>query len=213
MLAAAQQTAAVTLTAEVDVTALVAIRRQLQQLRAASDDPAPGYTAMFVKLAGAALAVHPGLTQQWTEHGLLTPDGMHVNVAVDAPQGLVTPLVRDVSELSLVEIGRQIRELAALARTRRLTPEQLQPGAFTVTNLGGYAVDAFTPLLNLPQAAILGVGRIREAPLVRDGAVVAGYAAALSLTFDHRVVDGAPAAELLTTLAAMAEAPLTVLLD
>jgi pyruvate dehydrogenase E2 component (dihydrolipoamide acetyltransferase) len=108
--------------------------------------------------------------------------------------------VRDADRLTLDEIAEQTRRFAAEARAGRLSQDRLSGGTFTVTNLGMFGIDAFTPILNLPQAAILGVGRIVEEPCVRQGRLEVGRTITLSLTFDHRVVDGAPAARWLQTL-------------
>lgn len=208
MLAAAQQTASVTLTATADAASLVLLR---SQSKASKNGPALSYTDMFVKLSAAGLGRHPALAQQWTEQGLVTPSSLDIAVAVDTPHGLLTPVLRDVAALPLSEISLRLADLIARARVRRLNSKEMCGGVFTVTNLGGYRVDAFTPLLNLPQTAILGVGRIAPQPTVVDGQVAVRDRVTLSLTFDHRVVDGAAAAALLTTLCELVENPLPAL--
>lgn len=211
MLAASQQTAPVTLQSSADATELVNIRRQFKA--AASDDVrAPGFTDMLVKLSALSLERHPALLGQWTDKGVLTPHGIHIAVAVDTPAGLITPVLTDVPELSLSQISARLDDLFQRTRSRRTSAEELQGGVFTISNLGGYRVDGFTPILNLPQTAILGVGRISPQPVVVDGRVEVRDRMALSLTFDHRVVDGAAAAAFLTTLCEYCESPLPHLL-
>jgi pyruvate dehydrogenase E2 component (dihydrolipoamide acetyltransferase) len=206
MLAAAQQTAAVTLTASADASSLVLLRRE-SKAKSSKNIPAPSFTDMFVKLSAVALARHPDVVQQWTEQGLVTPASLDIAVAVDTPQGLLTPVLRDVAALPLNVVSQSLTDLITRARMCRLAPEETRGGVFTVTNLGGYRVEAFTPLLNMPQTAILGVGRIAPQPMAVEGRVEVCDRVTLSLTFDHRVVDGATAAALLTTLCELVENP------
>lgn len=210
MLAAAQQTAAVTLTASVDASSLVLLRNQ-NKMSSGTNAPALSYTDMLVKLAAVALERHPALMQQWTEQGLVIPSSLDIAVAVDTPQGLLTPVLRDVAALSLSEISLRLADLITRARARRLSSDEMRGGVFTITNLGGYRVEAFTPLLNLPQTSILGVGRIAPQPMAVERRIEVRDRVTLSLTFDHRVVDGATAAALLTTLCELVENPLSVL--
>jgi len=213
MLAAAQQTAAVTLTAAADATELVNLRLQYKAGSADRAARIPSYTDLLVKLAAAALVRHPAMLGQWADDGIVVPDGVHVAVAVDTPVGLLTPVLRDVPSLSLAEVSERLAGLISRARARRLSADELRGGTFTVTNLGGYRVDAFTPLLNLPQTAILGVGRISPQPVAVEGRVEVRDRVTLSLTFDHRVVDGATAAALLTTICELVERSLPTLLS
>jgi pyruvate dehydrogenase E2 component (dihydrolipoamide acetyltransferase) len=196
-----------TLTREVRVDALVAARAAL---RAALGELS--WDALFVKLFADALRARPALNA--TVHGdeILVLDEVHVGFAVPVAAsvggGLVVPVVRDAEARPLAEVATAVRELATRARAGALRPEDLLGGTATVSNLGAHGVDAFTPVLNPPQAVVLGVGRIAERPVVDDGRLVVGRTCVLSLTFDHRVTDGAPAAELLGDIAArMGDAP------
>lgn len=198
VLAAVQQAAPVTLTTQVDAHALVLLRNQWRANE--NSHILPSYTDMLVKLAAVVLKELPQLNACWHDGGIWTYDAIHIAVAVETESGLMAPVMSDVDKLSLAQIAERSRELIAQARAGTLTQSQLQGGTFTVTNLGMYGIDAFTPVLNLPQAAILGVGRIVREPVVRDDAVVVGTTLRLSLTFDHRVVDGAPAARWLQRL-------------
>jgi pyruvate dehydrogenase E2 component (dihydrolipoamide acetyltransferase) len=206
MSAAARDTAPVTLTARADATNLVSLREQFRAAPAA-DGPVPGYTDALVKLAAAVLVRHPRLQAQWRDEGLWVPAGIHVAVAVDAEAGLLAPVVRDADRLSLRQVAAETARLAAAARAGALSAEDQSGGVFTVTNLGGHGIDAFTPIVNLPQSSILGVGRIRQEPAVVAGQVVPRWQVWLSLTFDHRVVDGAPAARFLQELTQAVEGP------
>jgi len=128
-------------------------------------------------------------------------------VAVDTDDGLLVPVIRDAHTKSLQQIAADARSLAAKARHRRLMPGDMQGGTFTLTNLGAYGIDTFTPIINLPESAILGVGRIARKPAVHDGRVVPRARMALSLTFDHRVLDGGPAARFLDRVRTFVEQP------
>lgn len=198
MSAGVHRAAPVTLTTKVDAQALVARRERLRA--EAAGGPVPSYGDILVHLAAQTLRELPDLNACWHRDGIHVYDVVHVAVAVDAPDGLLAPVVRDADRLTLDEIAEQTRRFAAEARAGRLSQDRLSGGTFTVTNLGMFGIDAFTPILNLPQAAILGVGRIVEEPVVRHGRLEVGRTITLSLTFDHRVVDGAPAARWLQAL-------------
>ena len=114
--------------------------------------------------------------------------------------GLVVPVVRSADKVRLSEISGQVKDFAERARDNQLTPGELQGGTFTITNLGNFGIDAFTPIINPPESAILGVGRILKKPVVHKDEVVVRSMLTLSLTFDHRIVDGAPAAQFLQTV-------------
>jgi pyruvate dehydrogenase E2 component (dihydrolipoamide acetyltransferase) len=206
MVAGVTQAAPVTLTTKVDATNLVSVRAQFKAA-AAPNDLVPGYTDLVVKLAAVALRRHPLLQAQWRDDGLFVPDRIDIAVAVATDTGLLAPVVRHVDQLPLRQLASYTRELTAQARAGRLTAEQLRDATFTVTNLGGYGIDAFTPIITLPQCAVLGVGRIGREPAVVGDAVVPRHMMTLSLTFDHRVVDGAPAAEFLGTVRSCLENP------
>jgi pyruvate dehydrogenase E2 component (dihydrolipoamide acetyltransferase) len=161
-----------------------------------------------VKLTAAALAQHPALNSRWEGESIVAPSTIDIGIAVDVEFGLLVPVVRDVARLGLRELAERARELAERARARRLSGEELAGGTFTVSNLGGLGIDAFTPIINPPQTAILGIGAIRRQPIVlADDRIVPGDVLTLSLTFDHRLLDGAPAARFLQSLVAMIESP------
>ena len=207
MLSASNETAAVTLTANADATELKRLRDAFRRNHGDSPGRPTGYTELCIKLAGAALKHHPQLLQQWTDQGLLALDSIHIAVAVHTPHGLFTPVLHDVPALSVPQLTQQLSELVARAQARKLTAAEMEGGTFTVTSLGAYRVNSFTPILNLPQSAILGLGRIVDVPVVIQGEISIRPQLPLSLTFDHRVVDGVPAAELLTTLCEILENP------
>jgi pyruvate dehydrogenase E2 component (dihydrolipoamide acetyltransferase) len=208
MVASLRATAPVTLTSRASATNLLGLR---SQFKAAAHSPAvavPTVTDIVVKLTAAALAQHPALNSRWEGESIVAPSTIDIGIAVDVEFGLVVPVVRDVARLGLRELAERARELAERARARRLSGEELAGGTFTVSNLGGLGIDAFTPIINPPQTAILGIGAIRRQPIVlADDRIVPGDVLTLSLTFDHRLLDGAPAARFLQSLVAMIESP------
>jgi pyruvate dehydrogenase E2 component (dihydrolipoamide acetyltransferase) len=143
----------------------------------------------------------------WYQDGIHSYDNIHIATAVDTPDGLLAPVVRDVDRLALHQIADRTRQLVAQARCGQLSQNQLSGGTFTISNLGMYGIDTFTPVLNLPQAAIFGVGRIVEEPVVRNGQLAIENMMTLSLTFDHRVIDGAPAARWLQRICERLQTP------
>ena len=198
MLAGTQQAAPVTLTTKADATALVRRREQLRQQALANEASPPSYTDLLVKLSAGLLQRYPSLRAQWSERGLFVPDSIHVAFAVATELGLLAPVIQDVPQRTIAQVTAESQRLIRLARDGQLQSEQLRGACFTVTNLGGFGIDAFTPILHLPQSAILGVGRIvREPVVMADDSIVPREMMTLSLTFDHRVLDGAPAAEFL----------------
>jgi pyruvate dehydrogenase E2 component (dihydrolipoamide acetyltransferase) len=207
MVAGVSQAAPVTLTTRLDASNLVNVRRQFQAATSSADDRVPSYTDLIVKLTATAVRQHPMLQAQWRDEGLFVPDRVAIAVAVDTEAGLLVPVLRDPDTLTLRQIAAQARELIDQARAGHLTAEQMRDATFTVTNLGMFGVDAFTPILHLPQSAVLGVGRIVREPVVRDDQVVPCDRMTLSLTFDHRVLDGAAAARFLDTLRCCLEQP------
>lgn len=184
----------VTFTATVDVTRL-------------GERPRPPYTAAVVKAVALGLERHPRLAMEWTDDGLLPRPAADIGVAVAIPDGIMVPVVRRVDERTVDEILAEIADLAGRARERKLGRAELSGGSFTVSSLGRWRVEAFTPVVNPPQAGILGVGEARLQPRVVADEVVARRMMTLSLTVDHRVVDGAPAVQFLTTIAELLEGP------
>jgi pyruvate dehydrogenase E2 component (dihydrolipoamide acetyltransferase) len=200
----------VTLTTDADATELVRVRTALRAEALAAGTPPPSYTDCLVKLAAVALLEHPALNASLDGERLVQHRAVHVGVAVDTPRGLLACVLRDVLGKSLRVLAAESARLIAQARAGTLSPDALRGGTFTVSNLGAYEIDAFTPIVNLPECAILGVGRIVARAVVVDeaaGLIAARKMVALSLTFDHRVVDGAPAARFLQRVKQLVEEP------
>ncbi len=200
-------TARVTLLMEADATEFVAMRERLKARVEKDWGFSPGYNDLIAKIVATALRQFPYMNAR------LTPDSIerlaHINMgmAVDTERGLLVPVIRDADQKSLRQFGIEFRELVNRARNAKSLPDDLTGGTFTITNLGIYDVLAFTPVINLPEAAILGVGAISPQPAVRDGQVVIRQMTMLSLVFDHRLVDGAPAAQFLQYIKNLIEEP------
>jgi pyruvate dehydrogenase E2 component (dihydrolipoamide acetyltransferase) len=160
-----------------------------------------------VRICAEALRRHPRVNASWREGRILPGPGINVAIAVATEDGLVAPVIHDADGLDLAAIATRRRELAEAARLRRLRPEDLRDGTFTVSNLGMYGVDGFQAIVDAPQAAILAAGRVSERPVALDGAVVVRPVLTLSASFDHRVVDGARGAEFLDTIVSLVEEP------
>src|SRR5207237_7297466 len=158
-------------------------------------------------LVADALRKHPALNSRWDGESLLACAAIHIGIAVDTEAGLLVPVVRDVPALTLAEVAARTRDLTDRARSKRLSGDELRGGTFTLTNLGSFGIDAFTPIINYPECAILGIGCIRRVPVFVDDKVASQDQVTLSLTFDHRIVDGVPAARFLQTLTQALENP------
>ncbi|HEV3444993.1 MAG TPA: dihydrolipoamide acetyltransferase family protein [Gemmataceae bacterium] len=200
MLESRRATAPVTLTTTADATNLVHLRKQFK-----ADAIVPGYTDLIVQLTARALRDHAALNARWEKDRVLLVKEIHIGIAVDTPAGLFVPVLRDVPNLTLQDIAARSRDLLERARQHKLRREEMQGSTFTVTNLGAFDIDAFTPIINFPECAILGLGRIQRRPTVQEERIVIRDQITLSLTFDHRVVDGAPAARFLQKLSQMIE--------
>src|SRR5579859_166666 len=210
MLAGAHNTAPVTLTTEADATELVRLRTQLKSDPQATTQPIPSYTDLIAKLAAHALREHPALNARLDGETIVESSAIHIGVAVDTDRGLLVPVVRDAQDKGLRQIARETAALTERARAGQLSAAELHGSTFTVTNLGMFDIDAFTPIINLPECAILGVGRITPKQVVVDAAaerVAIRQMMFLSLTFDHRLVDGAPAARCLQRIKQLMEQP------
>ncbi len=196
-------TVPVTLHTTVDVSELVALR---DRLKAANGKVTPAYTDLVTALLPRVFKAHPAMALVWDEshQGLnpIPPEEIHIGIAVDTPDGLLVPVIRNVSSRTLNEITAESRRLIELARSGILPGAAMNSGTFTITNLGAFGIDAFTPVINYPEIAILGLGAIRREPVfMPDDRVIARQRMTLSLTFDHAAVDGAPAAAFLRDIA------------
>ncbi|MGE5841588.1 MAG: 2-oxo acid dehydrogenase subunit E2 [Deltaproteobacteria bacterium] len=201
-----QQSAQLTVTMEVNAAELGRFRKTLldnlkdQGIRVS-------YNAILVKVIARALEEHPRMNSSVVKDEIWLWESVNVGVAVDAEQGLIVPVVRDANKKNLRAIQKDIDDKVERAKNKKLVPDDLQGGTFTLTGLGFLDIEAFTPILNPPEVGILGVGKIIEKPVVENGQITVGQRMMLSLTFDHRIIDGADGARFLKTIKSYIETP------
>ena len=196
--------AQVTVTTEVNVSEAMTLRQGLSRHQ---QDGNLSPLHLVIKATARALKEHPRLNALQMEDKVQLVDQINIGVAVSLEEGLITPVIRDADTKSLSQLAQEGRELAAKTRDGTAKPEDVTGGTFTITNLGAFEIDAFTPIINPPQVGILGVGRVVEKPVIIEGQVAKGSMMYLSLTFDHRIVDGAPASEFLQSVKKYLEDP------
>jgi len=195
-------------TIDIDMKAAIEARTQLKEKL----DIKISFNDIVLKASAVALSRHQAINSSWMGDTIIEHGDVHIAVAVAIDEGLMTPVLRHVDQKGLVQISSETRELAGLARDRKLAPEQMEGSTFTISNLGMFGIEEFTAIINPPNACILAVGAIRDVPVVENGAVVPGKRMKVTLSSDHRIVDGAKAAEFLNTLRSLIENPLSMLL-
>ncbi|MGY8909522.1 MAG: 2-oxo acid dehydrogenase subunit E2 [Flavobacteriales bacterium] len=192
---------------EVDMDNAMASRATINAI----PDVKVSFNDMVVKACAMALAKHPQVNTSWTDNNTVYHSHIHVGVAVAVDDGLLVPVVKHTNHLSLTQIGASVRDLAGKARHKKISPAEMQGSTFTVSNLGMFGIDNFTSIINQPNSAILSVGAIVQKPVVKNGQIVVGNTMNLTLTCDHRTVDGAVGAQFLQTLKTFIENPVTMI--
>lgn len=195
-------------TVNIDAKALFNARKKLND---ALDDKI-SFGNIIMKACAMALRKHPQVNSSWKDDVILEYGDVSVAFAVAVEEGLVTPVIRNTDQKGLQQIASESKELIELSRNRKLQPEQMEGSTFTISELGMFGIESFTAIINPPNACILAVGAIRDVPVVEDGEIVPGKRMKVTLSSDHRVVDGATAAQFLNTLCTMLENPLGMLL-
>jgi pyruvate dehydrogenase E2 component (dihydrolipoamide acetyltransferase) len=204
--------AQLTITMKADVTNLVKLREEAKQSFEKRGEEKLSLNDFIVRATVLALGKHREMNSSYDEDGIIYHEGVHVGIAVAIKDGLLVPVVRNAEKLSLVETATTIRKLSSSVRRGEMDGIEMTGSTFTVTNLGTYGVEFFTPILNPPETGILGVGAIEQVPMYKGAELQKCSMLPLSLTFDHRVVDGAPAAEFLQTIRGYLEDPIAILL-
>jgi pyruvate dehydrogenase E2 component (dihydrolipoamide acetyltransferase) len=204
-------TAPVTLTMEVDATHLVTLREKLKASFADELGFNLGYNDLLFKMVAKGLREFPYMNSRLIGDTIHQLDEINIGLAIDTERGLLVPNVRDVDHKGLLDIAREVKGLVSRGRSGKSLPDELVGGTFTITNMGMMDIDAFTPIINFPEVAILGVGRIKEVPAVYNGEITIRKMMWLSLTVDHRLVDGAPAARFLQYMKKLIEEPYLLL--
>ena len=206
-----QEMAQLTLTMDVDMDRVIELRDQLKDIGSEEADIVPGYTDFVIAAVAQALRQHPEANSQIDGNDVVLLEQINVGMAVAVPDGLLVPVVQETDKLGLKEIAEETSRLASAAREKKLSLAEMEGGTFSVTALGMFGVDAFTPVINPPNSGILGVGRIRDDVAWEGDLPVRVKRMTISLTWDHRVLDGAPAAEFAATIKKLLEQPLRLL--
>ena len=197
----------VNMTAEVDMSAASDLKTRLSEASGVKIS----YTDIIVKCAARALAEFPPVNSSLIAGKIVTHEAVHVGVAVALENGLIVPVVKNADHKTIAAVREEIASLSARARSGGLSREEISGGTFTVTNLGMFGVDHFTPIINQPESAILGVCRVVDRPMAHQGEVVIRPMMNLCLSFDHRLIDGAVGAQFLSRLRRLLEQPLLLL--
>jgi pyruvate dehydrogenase E2 component (dihydrolipoamide acetyltransferase) len=211
MQASLHNTAQLTLLTEVDVTEMVKFLDLVREEHRNDETVRVSYNDIIILVTSRVLKRFPAMNSTLVGEEILLHDAVNMGIAVALPEGLIVPVLREADKKGLLQIAKEARDLARKAREETLTVDDVTGGTFTITNLSSFEVDGFTPILKPPETGILGVGRIKEKPAVFDGEICIRAMMFISLTFDHRVVDGAPAAEFLQTLARSIQQPTLIM--
>src|SRR5690606_38698571 len=198
------------LTVEVDMGRLLELRRRVNE-RLEEQGVRTSINDFIIKAVASALSKHPEINASWGETVIRRYRQVHIGVAVAIEEGLITPVVRDADRKGVAEISREVRELAARARERKLTPEEYTGATFSISNLGMFGIEEFTAIINPPEGAILAVGSVEEKPVVEDGEIVVRPRMKMTMSCDHRVIDGATGARFLQTLKSFLEEPMMMI--
>ena len=212
MHASLQNSAQLTLTMKVDVTDLVALHKDIAEVVQKRYENKLTITDFVSRAVVLALREHKEMNSAYIDDAIHQFEPVHLGMAVALEKGLVVPAIRFANNLSLVELSKEIKDMAQKARAGSLSSDDMHGTTFTISNLGSFGIEYFTPVLNTPETGILGIGAIEHVPVYKGKKIKKGSMLPLSLTFDHRVLDGAPAAAFLRTIKHYLEEPITILL-
>ncbi|WP_342499966.1 dihydrolipoamide acetyltransferase family protein [Bacillus sp. FSL M7-0791] len=212
MMESLQTSAQLTITMKADVTKLTALQSELNETAGARHDMKLTMTDFVAKAVVLSLLEHPAMNSQYQNDRVETFEYVHLGIAAALDDGLAVPVIRHAEKLSLIELAKSIKSYGKKAREGKLLHDEIEGSTFTITNLGAYGVEHFTPILNPPEAGILGVGKTDHMPVYHGNELCKGTILPLSLTFDHRVLDGAPASQFLSTVKTYLENPVSILL-
>ncbi|BAT47654.1 MULTISPECIES: dihydrolipoamide acetyltransferase family protein [Bacillus] len=212
MMESLQTSAQLTITMKADVTKLTNLQQQLNETAIARYETKLTITDFVAKAVILSLLEHPAMNSQYHNGVVETFENVHLGIAAALDNGLAVPVIRHAERLTLIELAKGIKLYGKKAREGKLLHDEIKGSTFTITNLGAYGVEHFTPILNPPEAGILGVGTMYDTPVYREDELCKGTILPLSLTFDHRVLDGAPASAFLSTVKAHLEEPISILL-
>jgi pyruvate dehydrogenase E2 component (dihydrolipoamide acetyltransferase) len=197
------------LTVEVDMSNIIETRQRINDMQ---NETKVSFTDIIIKLAAHALLKHPRVNSYWAGDSIRRRGEIHIGLAVALEDGLITPVVRNCNRKGIIQISKEVKDYAERARSKKLKPEEYENGCLTISNLGMYDIQEFSAIINPPESAILATGAIMEKPVVRNGQIVIGKTMAVTMSCDHRVVDGAVGAEFLRDFKRMLEDPILALL-
>lgn len=195
------------LTVEIDMTKAIALRKRINEVAPTKIS----FNDLVIKACAAALRQHPAINSSWLDDRIRINKDVNIGVAVAVPEGLLVPVVRYADIKTLSQINTEVKTLAGKAKDRKLQPDEMQGNTFTISNLGMFGIEEFTAIINPPDACILAVGGIIEKPVVKDGEIVVGNQMKVTLSCDHRVVDGATGAQFLNTVKEILQDPIRLM--
>lgn len=195
------------LTIELDMDNAIASREMINRI----PDTKVSFNDMVIRASAMALKKHPQVNSQWKEDAMILNHHVNIGVAVAVEDGLVVPVLKFTDQMTLTQIGANVKDMAGRARVKKIQPAEMEGSTFTISNLGMFGIQSFTSIINQPNSAILSVGAIVEKPVVKNGQIVVGNTMTVTLACDHRTVDGATGAQFLQTFKAFMENPVTML--
>ncbi len=197
------------LTVEIDMARIMDARKRINEMQ---EESKVSFTDIMIKIAAHALLKHPRVNSYWAGDSIKRRGEVNIGLAVALDDGLITPVLRDCDKKGIIQISKETKDYAERARNRKLQPEEYEGGSITISNLGMYDIEEFSAIINPPESSILATGAIVEKPVVREGQIIAGRTMRVTMSCDHRVVDGAVGAEFLRDFKRMLEDPIVTLL-
>ena len=193
---------------ELDMSETIAFRKQCNSI----PDTKISFNDIIIKACAVALRNNPSVNSQWFDDKIRYNNFVNIGVAVGVEDGLIVPVLKNADKMSVADISNSVKEMAGLARDKKLTPDMMEGSTFTISNLGMFGIESFTSIINPPNSVILSVGAIVQKPVVKEGEIVVGNTMKLTLACDHRVVDGLTGAKFLQALKPLIENPLSMLI-
>ena len=191
------------LTSEVDVENLISLRQNINQTL----DEKISFNDIIIKAVAFSLRKHPNINVSWSEDNIILNENINIGVAIAVDEGLLVPVIKNADKNSILDISNKIKDFAERSRNKKINLEELSGNTFTVSNLGMFGIDEFTAIINPPDACILAVGAIKQKPIVKNNEIAIGNVMKVTLSSDHRLVDGAEGAKFLKTLKTVLESP------
>ena len=211
MMAGKRETAQIYMTVSIDATKLLETRERLAPVLEKSEGVRPTITDLLMKIGASAVSCHPILNTRWTSEGIVWLDAIHMGMAMALEEGLIVPVIRDIGKKTLSDIAKARTAIVEKGKSGKLTPDEMKGSTFTISSLGMFGIEEFAAIINQPESAILAVGAILDKPVVINKQIVVRPVMKITLSYDHRVIDGAKAAEFMKTLKEFLENPSSVI--